>query len=79
MTRDEILQKVAETIRETFGVDDIEISNDTIADDIPGWDSLSHTIFMLTIEQTFGVELTSSTTFKDVGELVGVLSALIDR
>lgn len=73
MTSEEILNKVGETIRETFGVDDIEITSETVADDIPGWDSLSHTILMLTMEQTFGIELASSTTYRNVGELVAVI------
>lgn len=75
MTNAEILVKVAETIRETFGVDDIVITAATVADDIPGWDSLSHTILMLTMEQTFAIELASSTTYRNVGELVEVLAA----
>jgi acyl carrier protein len=74
MNNDEILEKVAETIRETFGVDDIEINLETIASDIPGWDSLSHTILMMTIEQVFGIELPSSTTYKNVGDLVAVIA-----
>lgn len=77
MTREEILLKVAETIRETFGVDDIEISRTTVADDIPGWDSLSHTILMLTIEQAFGIELASSTAYSNVGDLVEVIAGKI--
>lgn len=78
MTRKEILEKVAETIRETFGVDDIEINEETVADDIPGWDSLSHTILMLTIEQTFGIELESTTAYKNVGDLAVVISNKIE-
>lgn len=74
MTRKEILTKLSETIRETFGIDDIEISDETVADDIPGWDSLSHTILMLTIEQVFGIELASTTTYSNVGALVDVIA-----
>ena len=79
MTNDEILLKVADTIRETFGVDDIDVSRETVADDIPGWDSLSHTILILTIEQAFGIELASTTTYKNVGDLVDVIAGKINK
>lgn len=77
MTKDQVLQTVAETIRETFGVDDIEINRDTQAGDIPGWDSLSHTVLMMTIEQVFGIELASSTSYQNVGDLVDVIEGII--
>lgn len=79
MTNEEILIKVAETIRETFGVDNIEITTATIADDIPGWDSLSHTILMLTMEQTFCIDLETSTVYRNVGELVDVISGKVNN
>ncbi len=75
MTNEELFLAVAEIIREIFGVDDIEISRETVADDIPGWDSLSHTVLLATIEQALGVELTSTATFENVGGLIRLLSA----
>lgn len=79
MTTTEILEKVAAAIRDTFGVDDIEISRETVADDIPGWDSLSHTILMLTMEQDFGIKLANSTSYRNVGDLVDVIAAAVNK
>jgi|WetSurMetagenome_2_1015567.scaffolds.fasta_scaffold02022_4 acyl carrier protein len=73
MTKEEILAKVTDIIKDTFGVEDIEVTNETVADDIPGWDSLSHTVLMMTLEQGFGIELSGSTTYRNVGDLVDVI------
>lgn len=78
MTKNEILEKIADTIRETFGVEDIDIRAETVADEIPGWDSLSHTILMLTIEQVFGVELDVTTVYTNVGGLVDIIAGKIN-
>jgi acyl carrier protein len=78
MTKNDILEKIADTIRETFGVGEIDIDAETVADDIPGWDSLSHTVLMLTIEQVFGIELDGITVYKNVGDLVSVIAEKIN-
>jgi acyl carrier protein len=78
MTNELIMQKITETIWETFGVEGIDITRETVADDIPGWDSLSHTVLMMTVEQVFGIELPDSTTYNDVGDLVDVIAGKIN-
>jgi acyl carrier protein len=79
MTESEILEQVAQVIRETFGVDGIEVTRATVAGDIPGWDSLSHTVLVLSIEQAFQVELPPSIQYQNVGDLVDTLEACLAR
>lgn len=68
---DSILERIGRVIGETFGDDSVQVTRETIAEDVPGWDSLSHTILMLAIEDEFGVALPSDTQgFANVGELV---------
>lgn len=71
MTHEKIMKLVANTIEETFMVDATEVTRDTVAIDISGWDSLSHTILLSNIEdqldQTLDLE---ELDFKNVGDLV---------
>jgi acyl carrier protein len=74
MSRRDVFERIAAVVRQTFGVDDLEISRETVAGDIPGWDSLSHTVVMLAIEQALGVSIPNSVQYRDIGELVDQLA-----
>lgn len=72
-----ILDRVGQVIRETFGDDSIAISRDTIAEDVPGWDSLSHTILMLSLEDEFGIVMPPDHRgFANVGQLIDTITAI---
>jgi acyl carrier protein len=59
LQRDAIAQTVIAAIRDTFRVEDIAvISETTTANDIDGWDSLSHTLLLIKLEADFGRQLT---------------------
>ncbi|WP_236026359.1 acyl carrier protein [Geomonas azotofigens] len=62
---------------EVFDEDSIQITRETTADDVDGWDSLSHTNLIVAVEMAFNVRfnLKDTRTLKDVGELID----LIDR
>jgi acyl carrier protein len=74
MTHDDVLQKVASTIRETFGVPAIDITQDTTAGDVPGWDPHSHPVLMLALGRAFHVELRNLAMVENVGELVDLIA-----
>ena len=76
MTKDEIMAQVADIIRATFRQPDAQIDRDTVALDVDGWDSLSHTMLILEVEKTFGVRLPPDRVYEleDVGELVDVIA-----
>jgi acyl carrier protein len=76
-TKETILSRVGRIIGETFGDDLLAVTPETIAEDVPGWDSLSHTILMLALEDEFGITLPSETQgFENVGQLVDVIDRL---
>ena len=50
---DERLQEIA---REVFGDDSLVLTDSTKPVEVPGWDSLGHVNFMLSVENEFGVE-----------------------
>lgn len=74
MSKD-VLDRLAGLIRETFSQPKARIDRNTIAEDIPGWDSLSHTILLLSVEETFGTALPENTSYANVGELADAIAA----
>jgi acyl carrier protein len=69
MTSTERLTKV---FRNVFEDDSIELTPKTTADDIEGWDSLSHINLIIAVEIEFGIEFKQNEiqSFANVGELL---------
>lgn len=63
------LQAIA---RDVIEDDEIELKDDQLPADIPGWDSLRHTLIVLEINASVGCDLSGSETHAlgDFGELV---------
>lgn len=61
-------------IAEEFGVSVDIVGRDTTAEDIDGWDSLSHAILMMAIEKQYGIRFPN----EDIFTLANV-GALHDR
>jgi acyl carrier protein len=72
-----VLPKITEVFRNVFDDDDIVVTRETTAQDIPGWDSLMHVTLLVNIEREFGVRFASS----EVADLanVGALVDLLER
>ena len=64
-------EQLVELFRQVFNDDDLVLTDDTTARDIPGWDSVAHINLMFSIEQTFGVRFNGNelAEFKNIGEL----------
>ena len=62
-------------MRNVFDEDDVQYSDTLTADDVDGWDSLSHVPFLVAVEKSFGLRFTSSEmdSFKNAGELLDVI------
>jgi len=75
-SQDAILTDVAVIIRKAFRQPDVEITRETTALDVDGWDSLSHTMLLLDIEKHFGLRLPADRVYDlaDVGELVDLIA-----
>ncbi len=71
-----IMAEVSQIIRRTFRQPGAQISRETQALDIDGWDSLSHTTLILEVEKRFDVRLPPDRVFDlaDVGELVDLIA-----
>ena len=58
--------------REVFDNEDISITSQMTANDVDGWDSLSHVNLIVAIETRFGIRFSQKEllTFKNVGDLL---------
>lgn len=65
------IQALTEVFREVFDNPEISLLENTTADDIDGWDSLSHVNLMLAVENRFNIRFKQKEilSFKNVGDL----------
>jgi acyl carrier protein len=75
MNEQEIYTRLKQVFHDVFDEDSIELSSETTAKDVDGWDSLTHIRLILTIEKAFRLKFSTS----EIGKLenVGALIALI--
>jgi acyl carrier protein len=80
MNRPEIYSKVSGIFADLFLVDDIALDDGTTADQVDGWDSLTHINLMIAVESEFGFkfDLGEIEKFKAVGDLVDAIERHLD-
>ncbi len=66
-----VYPELEDVFREVFDDDSIHLTPETTAEDIEGWDSMSHVNMMIAVELKFGIEFTQRevVSFANVGEL----------
>ena len=79
MERKEIFNKLNEIFIDVLDLDECELSDETSANDIEEWDSLSHIQLIVAIEKTFKIKFTSLEImkWKNVGEMVSTMEEKI--
>lgn len=67
-----ILDKLNEIFCEVFDDEDIVVNTATTANDVDGWDSLSHVNLIVAIEGRFNIRFSQKEllSFKNVGDLL---------
>jgi acyl carrier protein len=75
MSREEAAARLTEIMRDVFDVDDLQYNDSLKADDVEGWNSLSHVRFLVAVEKQFGFRFTSSEIdgFKNLGEVLDII------
>jgi acyl carrier protein len=72
-----ISDRLKSVIMKELGLDTLDVRDDTLANQVPGWDSLSHVRVLSAVEAEYGVR------FKTLEVLrlknIGDLQALVDR
>ena len=78
MTSSEIGPVVRRVIAETFNYPESDITDDTVAEDVDGWDSLKHTILMIRLGRALGISIPEevAANASSVGDLIDRLSAI---
>lgn len=69
------LSRIANVIRATLHCGPVEIERSTRATDVRGWDSLSHTMILMAVEDAFDITLPEERIFglNAVGDLVDLV------
>ncbi|MBQ8488044.1 MAG: acyl carrier protein [Prevotella sp.] len=79
MERNDILSRVEEIFREELELDELELTDETTADDVEEWDSLSHVQLVVALEKAFGIKFSSREilSWDNVGDLVDCIQKKI--
>jgi len=77
MSRQEILDNVAEVIRGIFDDESLEITDETTAADVEDWDSLEQINILVACERRFKVKFSVGDVegLRNVGELVDLVAS----
>lgn len=77
MIQEELLQQIQEIFRDVLDDEEIVLTESATAEDVEGWDSLTHIQLIVAIEKRFKIKFTSKEilSWKNVGELVDCLAA----
>ena len=80
MTREEVLEKVNAVIQDVFDDDSIRVSDETVASDVDGWDSLMHITLIGTIEDEFDIKFAMKDVvgMKTVGQMIDLIMEQLD-
>ncbi len=72
MNRNEVLEKLAAIFNDVLDTEDIVLTDASKADDVEGWDSLTHIQLVVAVEKHFKCRFTSKEiqSWKNVGEMV---------
>jgi acyl carrier protein len=75
MNSTEIYGKLTTIFRDVFDEDGLSLTPETTADDVDGWDSLTHIRLVLAVSKAFGVKFSASEigNLKNVGEFVALI------
>lgn len=75
MTSGDIYNKLNDIFKNLFKNDQIQIKRENTADDIEGWDSITHLDLIVAVEETFGIEINGFDVMglRNVGDLLDLI------
>jgi acyl carrier protein len=78
---DDIRDRVQDVFRNVFDDPQIVLCDDLTADDIPGWDSLTHINLVVAVEKRFKIKFATAeiSKLKEEGQNVGTFLALVGK
>ena len=77
MTTEQMQSTLTEVFQDVFNDDTLVLRPDLSAENVEGWDSLTHIRLLVTIERTFKIKFTVTEVgeLKNVGELMNLVQA----
>lgn len=78
MDREEVYERLNAIFRDVLDDESIELHDETVADDVDGWDSFEHINLIVAIEEEFNFKIPMGkvVTMKNVGEMVDIIMAM---
>lgn len=78
MTREEVYVRLNAVFRDVLDDETIELNDQTVADDVDGWDSFEHINLVVAVEEEFSFKIPMGkvVTMKNVGEMVDIILEL---
>ena len=78
MTREEVFERLNNVFREVLDDESIELKEETVADDVDGWDSFEHINIVVAVEEEFSFKIPMGkvVTMKNVGEMADIIMEL---
>ena len=72
-----VTEELTAVFREVFDDDSIQLTPELTADDVEGWDSLSHVNLIIAVEMKFDIEFTQKEirSFANVGEMTACIES----
>ncbi|MEC3908022.1 acyl carrier protein [Tamlana sp. 2201CG12-4] len=72
MTKEAILEKAKESFIKILGHNNFQLNNETTANDVDGWESVTHMMIITDIEQIFNIKfkLMDLMNMNNVGDLI---------
>jgi len=79
MNQTEILQQVETIFKDVLDEENLTLTEATTANDVEGWDSLTHVQLIVAIEKHFKIKFSSKEilSWKNVGEMVDAIGSKI--
>ena len=76
-----ISQELKKVILNELDLDDFDLQDETMAPEVPGWDSLNHVNIIVAVEKKFSVKFKSYEVLrlKNVGDLQKLLNAKLGK
>lgn len=71
------LAQLNQVFQQVFDDDELEVTPETSAKDVEGWDSLMHVTLIVNVEKAFNVKFSSSevAALQNVGDLIHLIEA----
>lgn len=80
MVKEEILKKLQEIFMDVFADENISLNENTNANDIEGWDSLTHITILEAVQDEYGITfaLDEIIEMQNVGDMIDAITRKID-